>query len=178
MLARGPNSRVGSGFGSTRNRTVAMGLTTRKTRTVGNGAVLPPKTRHFKSTIFPPIKYLSSDRIMTWSVRKLSSFSPSFTSCIQICDRTNKRGGAIENARNSLKNRLYSTATQRISVRSQIWMREVKQELKLHNLRTDHVMIRLELIYLIGAKAVGTVYLEPQFGSNPVKYPRFYVRAR
>jgi len=177
VLATGPNSRVGSGFGSTRNRTVATGHTTRKTRTVGNGAVLPPKTRHFKCTIFAPIKYLSSDRIMTWSVRKLSSFSPSFTSRIQICDRTNNGGGAIENPRNSLKNRLYFTATQRISVRSQIWMREVKEGLKLHNLHTGHVTIWSELIYLIGAKAVGTVYLKPRFGSNPAKYPRFYVRA-
>jgi len=65
VLATGPNSRVGSGFGSTRNRTVATGLTTRKTWTVGNGAVLPPKTRHFKSTMFAPMKYLSSDRSMT-----------------------------------------------------------------------------------------------------------------
>jgi hypothetical protein len=153
-LATGTNSQVGSGIGSTRNWTVATGLTTRKTRTVGNGAVWPPKTRHFKSTIFSPIKYLSSDRIMTWSVRKLSSFSPSFTSCIQICDQTNKRRGGIENPRNSLKNRRYFTATQRISVRSQIWIREVKEWLKLHNVHTDHVMIRWELIYLIGAKAV------------------------
>ena len=29
----------------------------------------------------------------------------------------------------------------------------------------------------MGAKAVGTVYLEPWFGSNPAKYPRLYVRA-
>jgi hypothetical protein len=65
MLATGPNSRVGSGFVSTQIRTVAMGLTTRKTRTVGNGAVFPVKTQHFKSTIFAPIKYLSSDRITT-----------------------------------------------------------------------------------------------------------------
>ena len=177
VLATGPNSRVGSGFGSTRKRTVATCLTTRKTQTVGNGAVLPPKTRHFKSTIFTAIRYLSSDCIMTWSVCKLSSFIPSFTSCIEICDRTNKRGGAIENPRNSLKTRLYFTATQRISVQSQIWMREVKEALKLHNLHTDHVMIRSELKYLIGAKAVGTVYLEPRFGSNPAKYQRFYVGA-
>ena len=176
VLATGPNSRVGSGFGSTRNWTVATGLTIQKTRTVGNGAGLPPKTQHLKSTIFAPSKYLSSDRIMTWSVRKLPSFSPSCTSSIQICDRTNKRGVAMENPRYSLKNRLYFTVTQRISVRSQIWMREVKEGLKLHNLCMDHVMIRSELIYLIGAKAVGTIYLEPQFGSNPAKYLRFNVR--
>jgi hypothetical protein len=56
-------------------------------------------------------------------------------------------------------------------------MWEVKEGLKLHNLHTDHVMIRSELIYLIGAKAVRTIYLEPQFGSNPAKYLRFYVQA-
>jgi len=33
-------------------------------------------------------------------------------------------------------------------------MREVKEQLKLHNLRTDHVTIRSELKYLIGAKIV------------------------
>jgi hypothetical protein len=47
-----------------------------------------------------------------------------------------------------------SIATQRILVGSQIWDREVKQGLKLHNLRTNHVTIRLELRYLIGAKIV------------------------
>ena len=174
----GPNSPVSSGFGSTQNRTVATGLTTLSTRTVGNGAVLPTKTRHFMCTILAPIKYLSSERIMTWSVRKLTSVTPSFTSRIQICDRTNDRGGAIENPRNSLNNRLYFTATQPISVRSQIRMQEVKEGLKLHNLRTDHDMIRSEVIYLIGTKAVMTVYLEPRFGSNPAKCPWFYVRAR
>jgi hypothetical protein len=56
-------------------------------------------------------------------------------------------------------------------------MREVKEGLILYNFRTGHVMIPSELIYLIGAKAVGTVYLEPRFGSNPAKYPGFYVRA-
>jgi len=55
-------------------------------------------------------------------------------------------------------------------------MWEVKEGLILHNVHTDHVMIRSELIYLIGAKAVGTVYWEPRFGSNPAKYPRLYVR--
>jgi len=37
----------------------------------------------------PPIKYLSSDCMVTWSVRKLCSFSPSFTSRCQICDWAN-----------------------------------------------------------------------------------------
>jgi len=33
-------------------------------------------------------------------------------------------------------------------------MQEVKERLELHNLRTDHVMIRSQLRYLIGAKVV------------------------
>ena len=177
MLATVPNSQVGSGFGSNQNWTIATGLTKRKTRTVGNVVVLPPKTRHSKSTIFAPINYLSSDRIMTWSVRELSSFSPSFTCRIQIWDRTNNRAGAIEIPRNSLKNCLHSTTTQQISVRSRIWMREVKEGPKLHSLRTDHVTIRSELKYLIGAKAVRTLCLEPWFSINPATYPRFNVRA-
>jgi len=36
-------------------------------------------------------------------------------------------------------------------------MKEAKELLELHNLHTDHVMIRLELKYLIGGKAAGTV---------------------
>jgi len=56
-------------------------------------------------------------------------------------------------------------------------MLEVKEPLILHNLCTDHVTVRSELKYLIGAKDVGTVNLEPRSGSNPAKYPRFYVRA-
>jgi len=175
VLATGPNCRVGSGSGSTRIRTVATGLTTRKTRTVRNGAVLPPKTRHLKLTILAPIKYLSSDCITTWSVSRLCSFSRCFTTRFQICDPTSIRWVAVENPPISLKISHYLTTTQRISVGSQIWKREVKERLKLHNLHTDYVVIRSELKYLIGAKGVGTVYLEPRSGSNPAKYPRFYV---
>jgi len=56
-------------------------------------------------------------------------------------------------------------------------MQEVKEGLKLNNLHIDYVMIRSQLKYLIGAKGEGTVYLEPRSGSNPAKYPRFYVRS-
>jgi hypothetical protein len=65
VLAPDPNSRVGSGSGTTGNRTVTTVLTTRKTGATGNGPVLPPKTRHFNITTLPPIEYLNSDRIMT-----------------------------------------------------------------------------------------------------------------
>jgi len=43
-----------------------------------------------------PNKYMSSDRIVTWSVHKLCSFSPSFTSRIQVCDRTDIRWVAVK----------------------------------------------------------------------------------
>jgi len=51
-----------------------------------------------------------------------------------------------------------------------------KQRIELHNLRIDHVAIRSELKYLIGAKDVGTVLLEPWSGYNLAKNPWFYVR--
>jgi len=175
VLATGPTCQVGSGSSSTRTRTAPTGLTTRKTQTVGNVAVLPPKTRHFKFTVLAPIKYLSSDRITTWSVGRLCSFSRSFTSRFQIWDLTSIRWVAIDNPPISLKISHYFTTTQWISVGLQIWMQEVKEGLKLNNLRIDYVMIRSKLTYLIGAKGVGTVYLEPRSGSNLAKYPRFDV---
>jgi len=127
----------------TRNRTVATGFHT--------------KPAPQKSTFLAPIKYLSSDRITTWTIRRLCSFNRSFTSRFHICDPTSIRWVAIENPPISLKLSLYFTATRRISVWSQIWKREVKERIMLHNLRTDHVMIRSELKYLIGGKVVGTV---------------------
>jgi len=51
----------------------------------------------------------------------------------------------------------YLTATQRISVGSQICKREVKERLELQNLCPDHAMIRSELKYVIGVKVAGTV---------------------
>jgi hypothetical protein len=51
VLATGPNSRFGSGSGSDLEPDRCHGFS--------------PKTWHFKSTIVSPIKYLSSDRIVT-----------------------------------------------------------------------------------------------------------------
>jgi hypothetical protein len=65
VLATGLNCCVGSGCGSTRNRTVAPVLTIPNSRTIGNGPLLPPKTRPVKFTILVPIKYLSYNCIMT-----------------------------------------------------------------------------------------------------------------
>jgi len=117
-----------------------------------NWAGFTSKTRHFNLTIWAPIMYLSSDRIMTWLICRLYSFSPSFTSSFQICDLTNIRWVAIENPWISLNISCYSTAIPRILVGSQIWKRDVKEGLKLHNLRIHHDMIRSELKYLIGGK--------------------------
>jgi hypothetical protein len=152
---------------------VATGLTTRKTGTIGNGLVLPSKTNHFKSTIVARIKYLSSDRIMTWSVRTLCSFSRSFTSRCQICDWTNIRWVAIYNPKISLKIRCYFTVIQPILVRSQIWKQEVEERVKLHNLRIHHVMICWDLRYLIGATVAGTVKWNRGAGTTLPKHLRF-----
>ena len=101
-----------------------------------------------------PIKYLSSDRITIWSVRRLCSFSPSFTSRCQICDWTNIHWFAVKSHHIWGEIPGFSIATRRILVRPQIWEREVKERLKLHNLRTDHIVIQSELKYLIAAKIV------------------------
>jgi len=143
VLPTGPNSRFGSGPGSNPEPDRCNWFA--------------PKTRHFKSTILAPIKYLSSDRIVTWSVRRLCSFSPSLPSRSQICDLTSIRSFAFENPHFSAEISPYFTAIERILAQSQIWQREVKEGLKLHNLRTDHVTIRSEFRYLIGGKVAGTV---------------------
>jgi len=171
VLETGPNSPDGSGSGSTQNRTVATGLTTPKTRPTGNGPVFSPKTRYFNITTLPPIKYLSSDRIMTSSVHRLCSSTRSFSCRSQICHPTNIRWVAIEYPLISLKMGPFFTATKWISVGSQMGKREVKERLELHNLRNNHVTIRWELKYLVGGKGVGTVKLEPQSGSNPAENP-------
>ena len=177
VLATVPNSRVGSGSGSDLEPNRWNGSYHTKTRTVAIGPVLPPKTRHFNTTSLAPIKYLSSDRIMTRSICKLCSFMRSVTSRFQICDRTNIGWVAIENPRNSREIWRYFTAILWILVGWQFWTWEMKERIKLHNSRIDHITIRSELKYFIGANGVGTVYFEPRFSSNPAKNPQFYVRS-
>jgi len=147
----------GSALGLEPEPNPCNGLYHAKIRTVANGPVLPPKTRHFNNTTLAAIKYLSSDRIVTWSVRRLCSSSRTFTSRVQICDLTNIRWVALENPVILRKISLYVTATQRISVGSEIWKWEVNKRLELHNVRTDHVVLQLELKYSIGAKVARTV---------------------
>jgi hypothetical protein len=52
-------------------------------------------------------------------------------------------------------------------------MQEVKERLELDNLRTDHVMIRSELKYLIGAKIVDLKCWV--FGGKTAPFPRVQV---
>ena len=147
-----------------------------KTRTVPIGPVLPPKTQHFKCSFVPPIKYLSSNRIVTWSIRRLCRFSRSFTSCSQIWDLANIRGVAIDNMWISFKICLYFTAALRISVGLQIWMLELKELAKLHHLRIHHGIIWSELKKLDWSKSCRNHNIEPQSGFNPDKKPQVWVR--
>jgi len=116
VLAMGLNSQVSSVSGSTRNRSLATYLTTRKTWTIGNGPVLPATLWHFKFTMLALIKYVSSDRIMIWSIPTFCSFSGCFTSCCHICDRPNISLVTIENLRIGLTIWCYFRAIQQVLV--------------------------------------------------------------
>ena len=121
------------------------------------------------------IKYLSSDRIMTWSVRRLCISSCCFTSHCQMCDQVNFRWVEVKKRPIFSQNRGFSKGTQRIAVRLQIWQQEVKQRVEMHNLHTDHVMIRSELKYLIGAKVVNLKCRVFAGKTGPIATVRFLV---
>jgi len=139
----GPNSRFGSGSGSDPDP--------------DHGNRYPPNTRHTNTTFLAPIKYLSSDPIVGWSVRRLPSSSPWFPSRSDICNRTNIGWVAIENPQFSAERAPSFRAFQRILVQSQIWQREVKEGLKLLNLDIDHILKRSEPKYWIGPTVAITV---------------------
>jgi len=125
--------------------------------TVAFWAVLQPNTCHFNLTTLAPIRNLSSDHIVTWSIRRFSSFRRSFTSRLRICHVMKNHWVAIKNRRISASNVCFFSVIQQILVRSQIWQREVKELLKLLNLRIHHLMIWSELMYLITARVIRTV---------------------
>jgi hypothetical protein len=163
----GPNCQVGSRSGCTQTRTVAMGLTTWITQPIGNGLVWIPLTQHFNITTFPSIKDFCSDCIVTWSVCRLCRSGRFFTSRPQIWHQTNIRWVAIKNPQISKIIGPSVTATQRMSVRLQIWKRQMKERPDLNNLHTDHITIWLELKFFIATKSVGTVKLKPWSGEQP-----------
>jgi len=117
-------------------------------RQSGSGSV-PTRTRTRTDSPDPLLTL-----IMTWSVPRLCIPSCSCTSHCQICGQVNFRWVAVKTRPMFSENRGFSKGTQWIVVRFQIWQQEVKQQVEMHNLRTDHVMIRSELKYLIGAKVV------------------------
>jgi hypothetical protein len=146
VFATVPTRENGSGLGLGPELNRCNGFYHTKSRTVAIGPVLPSNTRYFILTTLAPNKYLSSDCMVTWSVHRLCSFRSSFSSRVQICDPTNIRGVAIEIPWIALRIGPLFTATQRISVGSQIWMLEVKELVTLHNLHTNYVTVRSELI--------------------------------
>jgi hypothetical protein len=103
LLAIVPNSKNSSGLGLEPEPYRGNGSYHKKTWTVVIGQVLPPIIRHFNFTIVAPIKVLSFDRIPTWSICRLCSFSRSFHSHFQICNTPSIPWVAIENPRISLK---------------------------------------------------------------------------
>jgi hypothetical protein len=143
VFATGPNSPFGSGSGSDPEPDRCNGLLS--------------NTRHFKSTLLRPIKYLSSDSILTWTVCRLCCFSHSFGSCSHICDWNNICWVDIENPLFFAEISLSFTAIQRILVQSQIWQWEVEEGLTRHNMHIYHIVIRSEPKYLIVGKVAGTV---------------------
>jgi len=156
VFAMGANSRFSSGSGSYPEPDRGNVLYHTKNLDRCNSASLQPKTPYFNLTTWAAITYLSSDGIVTCSRRRLSSFTCSFTSCIQICDPTIIRWVAIKNPLISRKIRCYFIVIHRIFVQLQIWMREVKEQVQLDNLRLEYITTQSELRYLIGVKVAGT----------------------
>jgi len=128
------------------DRTFNIGFLTRLEPDLGSNYTVP--------TGLAPIKYSSSDRIMTWWIRIWCSFSRSFTSCIPICNPTDIRWVVEKWGQIWPENCGFSIATQWILVGSQIWKWEVKEGPEMNNLDVDHGMIRWKLKYLIGAVVV------------------------
>jgi hypothetical protein len=105
------------------------------------------------------------------------SFRSSFTSRSAILNLSNIRCVPVKTPRFERDFLCYFIATERILIGVQIGDHGVKEHLKLHLLRIDHVMIRYELENLIGATYIGTAKWNRVPGSNPAKKPRVYVRS-
>jgi len=144
-VATVPTLRIGSRSGSNLKPDHCNWFYRTKSWTLAIGPVLPPKTRQFNITSLLAIKYLSSNRIVTWSVCRLCSLRRCVTSRFQMYDTTTIYWVPIENPVILSVIWCYFTAIQWILVSSQISARGVKAQITLHNLHTDHVMIQSEL---------------------------------
>jgi hypothetical protein len=122
-----------------------------------------------------PIKYMSYDRILTWSVCRLCISTFSFTSCCQICDQVNFHWVVVKKRPILSENRRFSKTTQGIVVGILIWQWELKKRVEMHNLHTDHVMIRSELKYLISTKVVNLKCWVFPSKTGPIAKVRFLV---
>ena len=157
VLATFENWQVISRFGSESEPNCYHWSFHTNTRKIAIGPVLPSITRHWNSTAWALHKYLSSNHIVTLSVRRLCCSSCSSSSSSWICDPTIIRWVGNENPRISCNMNLNFSATQRVLVGSQIWMREVNEWVELRNLYTVHIMIQSELKYWIAEKVAGTI---------------------
>jgi len=140
-------------------------------KTVANWPVLPPKTWPLILISITPMKYLSSDCNMTWSVSSLYSSSSCLIRQSRIRHQTNIGCGLIENPSIAIEICPSFTATQGVSGGCQIWKWEMTKRIVLFNLHTYHVNIWLEMKYLIAAKCVRMVKLGLQSGYNPAEKP-------
>ena len=113
---------------------------------------------------------------MTWSVHINRSSSSCSTSRFQFCDVAKIGWVAIENPLILRRISSYFTATQQLSVGSQIRKQEAKEWLELHNLRTHHVTTHWEFKYLIEPKVVGTATLETGSRSKHGKWQWVHFR--
>jgi len=138
-------------------QTAALGFSTPTIQTIAIGPVLPPKIQHLNLIPWTLIEYLSSDRIMTWSICRLSRLRCTSTFHSQICHLATIGWVVIENWRIPPKFWCFFTVTQQIFVWLQIRGQEIQELLKLHNLHIHHVTTRWALKYLIAAKVGVTV---------------------
>jgi len=167
-LATVRNSRIGSWSRSNPEPDRCNRFYHTKTWTVAIGPVLPPKTWHFNLTTLAPIKYLSSDHIVPWSIRTLCGMSRSSTSRFQICETTNICWVGIENTRISHHIMRYFTVIQQISVASQISMWEVKRGANTAQSTywSRHDMIRTQK--LSPSQSLATVVGTAKWNHSPV----------
>jgi len=99
VLATVPNPRFGSGSGLEPNLNRCNGFyhIKKPNRTEPTVFWLVPQIRQLPT--LAPIKYLSSDHITIWYIRKRCSFACSFTSSSSICDPINIRWVAAKKRR-------------------------------------------------------------------------------